>query len=172
VPFQSDIMEKPISIIVAIAKNNGIGKDNRLLTYIPGDLPRFKKITSGHSVIMGKNTFLSLPGGALKNRRNIVITDSKTDHFEGCITVFSIEDALRHCDDEKENFVIGGASVYRQFLPHATRLYLTLIDKAFDADTFFPEINNAEWEQISAEKPDHEGRVDFEYEYVVLQRKN
>lgn len=165
-------MEKPISIIVAVAKNNGIGKNNRLLAYIPGDLPRFRRITSGHTVIMGKNTFLSLPAGPLKNRRNIVITDNHDDSFEGCITVFSIDEAIKECDDDRENFVIGGASVYRQFLPYATKLYLTLINKAFEADTFFPEIDRSVWKQLSGEKPDPSGEVDFDYEYIVLQRKN
>jgi len=165
-------MGKPISIIVAVAQNHGIGKNNRLLAHIPGDLPRFRKITSGHTVIMGKNTFLSLPGGALKNRKNIVITDNKDDHFEDCIMVFSIPEAIEHCDKDRENFVIGGASVYRQFIPYASKLYLTLIHKAFDADTFFPEIDQSEWKKISSEKPDRSIDVDFEYEYVVLQRKN
>jgi dihydrofolate reductase len=165
-------MQKSISIIVAVASNNGIGKNNRLLAHIPGDLPRFKKITTGHTVIMGKNTFLSLPGGPLRNRRNIVITDCHDDVFEGCVTVFSISEAIEKCDRESENFVIGGASIYRQFLPYASKLYLTLIRKEFDADTFFPEIDINDWEQISSEKPVHDGKVDFEYEYVVLQRKN
>jgi dihydrofolate reductase len=163
---------KPVSIIVAIAKNNGIGKDNRLLCHIPGDLKRFKKITAGHTVIMGKNTFLSLPGGPLKERRNIVISDNQKDYFEGCETVFSIEEAMDKCSNDQESFVIGGASIYRQFLPFASRLYLTLVDKSFDADTFFPELNPAEWIEISRELPEDKGNADFNYVYVILQRKN
>jgi dihydrofolate reductase len=163
--------KKPISIIVAVAENFGIGKDNRLLAHIPGDLPRFKKITSGHTVIMGKNTFLSLPGGALRNRKNIVISDRKGDHFEGCFTVYSIDEAIAQCDDHSENFIIGGASIYRQFLPHADRLYLTLMHKNFEADTFFPQINYDEWKEISRENPE-DNIGDFEFEYVVLERKN
>lgn len=165
-------MSKPISIIVAVAKDNGIGLNNGLLVHIPGDLPRFKKITSGHTVIMGKNTFLSLPGGPLKNRRNIVISDNRSDKFVGCITVFSIQEAISLCDDDKENFVIGGASVYRQFLPHASKLYLTRINKTFNADTFFPEIEYNEWILVSREAPDLPEKVDFEFEYLVLHRKN
>lgn len=161
-----------ISIIVAITDNFGIGKDNKLLCHIPGDLPRFRKITSGHTVIMGKNTFLSLPGGPLKNRKNIVISDKTHDFFEGCTTVFSIDEALQHCDPDKENFVIGGASVYRQFLPYAFRLYLTIIHKNFEADTFFPVFDKEEWIEISRELPEGLGNADFEFEYVVLQRKN
>jgi dihydrofolate reductase len=163
---------KNISIIVAVADDLGIGKNNKLLCHIPGDLPRFKKITSGHTVIMGKNTFLSLPGGPLKNRKNVVITDNRTDSFNGCITVYSIDEALDYCDDNKENFVIGGASIYKQFMPYATRLYLTLIHKLFDADTFFPEINYTEWIEVSRETPQDTAKYDFNYEYVVLQRKN
>lgn len=165
-------MNKPISIIVAIAKNHGIGLNNRLLVHLPGDLPRFKKITLDHTVIMGKNTFLSLPGGPLKNRRNIVISDSRDDRFEGCITVYSINEAIALCDYDKENFVIGGASVYMQFLPYANRLYLTKINKDFEADTFFPEIDESQWMEISRETPETYGDVDFTFEYILLQRKN
>jgi dihydrofolate reductase len=163
---------KNLSIIVALALNNGIGKDNKLLTFIPGDLPRFKIITSGKTVIMGKNTFLSLPHGPLKNRKNLVISDDQQDHFDGCITVFSLKEAIDQCDNQEEIFVIGGASIYRQFLPYATKLYLTLINKNFEADTFFPEINQEEWLEISREIPKENEKLDFTYEYVVLQRKN
>ena len=162
---------KSISIIVAIAADNGIGKDNKLLSYIPGDLKRFKNITSGHTVIMGKNTFLSLPGGPLKNRRNIVISDNKNDRFQGCETVHSIQEALEKCADNHENFVIGGASVYRQFLPYTSKLYLTRMHKTFDADTFFPEIDHEEWNEISKERVENDEMVDFLYEYIILQRK-
>jgi dihydrofolate reductase len=162
---------KPVSIIVALAENMGIGKDNKLLTHIPGDLPRFRKITTGHTVIMGKNTYLSLPRRPLENRRNIVISDNRNDLFEGCITVYSVAEALEKCDEHQENFVIGGASVYRQLLQFASRLYLTLMHKSFDADTFFPEISTEEWTEISREKPQLLEKHDFEFEYVVLQRK-
>jgi dihydrofolate reductase len=162
---------KKISIIVAIDENRGIGKDNKLLWHIPADLKRFREITTGHTVIMGKNTYLSLPGGPLKNRRNIVITDSRNDRFVGCEVVFSIREALDSCDDDRENFVIGGASVYRQFLPYASRLYLTLVRKCFEADTFFPDIDPDEWEEISREVPENILEHEFSYEFIVLQRK-
>lgn len=163
---------KKISIIVAVAGDHGIGKDNKLLCHIPGDLKRFKKITSGHTVIMGRNTFLSLPGGALKDRKNVVISDNPQDHFEGCIMVSSVAEALDHCDDDQETFIIGGASVYRQFMPHATRLYLTRINKTFDADTFFPEIHGDKWIEISKETHHIEAHQDFTYDYIVLERKS
>jgi dihydrofolate reductase len=160
-----------ISIIVAIDQNNGIGKNNQLLWHISADLKRFKQITSGHTVIMGKNTLLSLPGGPLKDRRNIVISDNPADHFDGCETVYSLNEALEKCDKDRENFVIGGAAVYRQFLPLAGRLYLTRINRAFDADTFFPEIRPVEWEEISRETPEQEGKNDFTFTFIILKRK-
>lgn len=162
---------KPISIIVAIAGDNGIGKDNKLLWHIPADLKRFKLITVGHTVIMGKNTFLSLPGGALPNRRNIVITDNRSENFPDCQMVYSVDEALEHSDPDRENFVIGGASVYRQFLPLADTLYLTRVHKVFDADTFFPEILAEEWDEISREEPEPDGKNDFTHTYLVLKRK-
>ncbi len=140
-----------ISIIVAIAENNAIGKNNQLLLHIPGDLKRFKKLTTGHTVIMGKNTFKSLPKRPLPNRTNIVISDNKNDKFQGCIMAYSIKDALSKCKDDEENFVIGGGSIYKQFLKYADKLYITKIHKSFQADTYFPEINYKEWNLISKE---------------------
>jgi dihydrofolate reductase len=163
---------KNISIIVAIAENNGIGKNNDLLWHISADLKRFKQITRDHTVIMGKKTYLSLPVRPLKNRRNIVITDDPSDHFPGCLTVFSTEEAIINCNENEENFVIGGASVYRQFLPHADRLYITKVNRSFDADTFFPEIPAEEWQEISREIPAPDGQNDFTYEFIILKRKN
>ncbi len=163
---------KKISIIVAIAANNGIGKNNDLLWHISADLKRFKQITLNHTVIMGKNTYLSLPVRPLKNRRNIVITDNPSDHFEGCTTVFSVDEAIRNCNENEESFVIGGASVYRQFLPHADTLYLTRVNRAFDADTFFPAIPEEEWDEISREVPEPDPQNDFSYEFIILKRKN
>ena len=136
---------KNISIIVAIADDFGIGYKNDLLCHIPGDLPGFKKITTGHTVIMGRNTFLSLPKGALPNRTNIVISDNPEDSFEGCIMANSIEDAINKGEDG-ENFIIGGGMIYKQFLPLANKLYLTRVHKTFEADVFFPEINFQDFE--------------------------
>ncbi|MBN2481509.1 MAG: dihydrofolate reductase [Bacteroidales bacterium] len=162
---------KRFSIIVALDENNGIGRNNRLLCHIPGDLKRFRKITTDHTVIMGRNTFLSLPGGPLRNRKNIVITDNKQEKFVGCETVYSIKEAIKKCEGHREHFIIGGASVYRQFLPFTQKLYLTRIHKTFDADTFFPEINPDEWEEISKERIEPDDMHDFPYEYVILKRK-
>lgn len=160
-----------ISIIVALADGNAIGKNNDLLAYIPSDLKRFKKITTGHSVVMGKKTWESLPKKPLPERRNIVISDNRNDVFEGCEMAYSIEDALKKCSPEDENFIIGGASVYKQFLPFADKLYLTLIHKKFDADVFFPEINYSEWDMISREDIPAAEIADFPYSYVTYIRK-
>ena len=162
---------KNISIIVAVDINSGIGKNNKLLCNIPEDLKRFKKITTGHDIIMGKNTFLSLPNGALPNRRNIVLTDDKNDKFENCIMVFSIEEALKKCNQKDEVFVIGGASIYKQFLEHANKLYLTMIDYEFEADTFFPEVQSKDWQEISMKKGNSDEKSPYEYYFVTYSRK-
>ena len=158
---------KPISFIVAIAQNNAIGKDNQLLWHIPTDLKRFKKLTTGHTIVMGKRTFYSLPIRPLPNRRSIVITDIPGEEIEGCTMAYSIEDAVVKMDDDKENFIIGGGSVYRQFLPLAQQLYLTIVQKDFEADTFL-EIDLAEWETI--EREDHP-EEDLPYYYINLKKK-
>jgi len=158
---------KPISIIVAIAQNNAIGKDNQLLWHIPADLKRFKQLTTGHTIVMGKRTFESLPIRPLPNRRSVVITDVAGEEIEGCTMAYSIQDAIDKMDDEKENFIIGGGSVYRQFLPIADNLYLTIVQKDFDADTFL-EIDLSEWETI--EREDHY-EEELPYYYINLKRK-
>ena len=156
-----------ISIIVAIAANNAIGKDNQLLWHISNDLKRFKKITQGHPVIMGKKTFESLPKAPLPNRTNIVITDDPNETFEGCITVYSIDEALEHCDKQEESFIIGGGSIYRQFMPHASKLYITKVHKDYDADTFFPEIKEKEWKLVEKEEVNDDPQNDFTYSFLT-----
>lgn len=162
---------KQISIIVAIAKNFAIGKNNQLLWHIPQDLKRFKKITSGHQVIMGKLTYLSLPFRPLPNRKNVVITDTPGETFEGCTTVNSIQAALDLCNEQEESFIIGGGSVYRQFLPFCSRLYLTVVNKDFDADTFFPEIDINEWQLIEKEDIETDESLGFSYSFLIYSRK-
>jgi len=160
-----------ISIIVAIAENMAIGRDNDLLWHIPGDLKHFKQITLGHTVIMGKRTWYSLPKRPLPNRKSLVITDIKGEIIDGCIMAYSIEDALLKCDPAEENFIIGGASVYRQFLQHANRLYLTRVHKPFEGDVFFPEINYAEWNLISKEDLPFDEKLGFAYSYENYERR-
>jgi dihydrofolate reductase len=161
---------KKISIIVAIARNFAIGKNNQLLWHIPADLKRFKRITSGHQVIMGKLTYLSLPLRPLPNRTNIVITDIPGETFEGCTTVYSIDEAIGLCNENDESFVIGGGSVYRQFLPHCNKLYLTMVHKDFEADTFFPELDLSQWKLIEKEDKEPDGALDFSYSFITFEK--
>lgn len=161
---------KKISIIVAIARNGAIGRNNDLLWHISADLKRFKEITKGHQVIMGRMTYLSLPKRPLVNRTNIVITDNKDEFFEGCITVHSIEEALDLCNDREESFIIGGGSIYRQFLPFADKLYLTLVDKDFEADTFFPEIDKSQWTLVEKSEPVYDEANDFSYSFITYKK--
>ena len=160
-----------ISIIVAIAENNAIGKDNKLLWHIPGDLKRFKKLTTGHTIIMGKRTYESLPFRPLPNRINLVITDIPGEIIPGCTMAYSIDEAFEKCNKEEENFIIGGGSIYRQFMPLADKLYLTIVKKHFEADTFFPETDFNEWELIEREDVGSDPDTDFAYSYLVYSRK-
>ena len=162
-----------ISIIVAIAENNAIGLNNDLLWHIPEDLKRFKKITTGHKIIMGKRTYISLPGQVrpLPNRTSIVITDDPEDKFGGCITVYSIEEAMEQCGPDEECFVIGGGMVYRQFLPLADKLCITRVHTAFEGDVFFPEIDPDVWEEIKAE-PASDPERKMAYTFITYLRRN
>ena len=164
------MIQKNISIIVAIAENFAIGKNNDLLFHLPNDLKHFKEITSGHTIIMGRNTLLSLPKWPLPNRRHIVITDKPDDNFPGCETVFSIEESIEKVKTENEAFIIGGGMIYRQFFPIAGSLYLTVVHKPFDADVFFPEINYSEWNE-NLREDFHDEKNGFEYSYLNLERK-
>lgn len=160
-----------ISIIVAIAENLAIGKDNQLLWHISEDLKRFRKLTTGHTLIMGRNTFLSLPNGALPNRRHIVISDKKGESFEGCEMAGSIEEAIKLAGDGDECFVIGGGMVYRQFLPVAGKLYLTRVHESFEADTFFPEIDFSQWRALATEEVEAGVKNEFAHTYTEYLRK-
>ena len=158
-----------IAIIVAIAQNFAIGKNNDLLFHLPNDLKRFKKITFGHAVIMGKKTLFSLPNGPLPNRRNIVITDVPGETFDGCETVYSIDEAVAIVRNEELAFVIGGGMIYRQFYPIAGKLFLTMAHQDFEADTFFPEINFNEWKELARETLFDE-KNNFSYSNIDLVR--
>lgn len=159
-----------ISIIAAVAKNRAIGFQNKLIYWLPNDLKRFKALTTGHTIIMGRNTFLSLPKGALPNRRNIVLTHS-LKAFEGCDVYPSLEEALAHCNKDEEVFIIGGASVYEQALPLADRLFLTEIDDTpAEADTFFPPYAD-EWKESAREDHNIDERHAHRYAFVDYIKK-
>jgi dihydrofolate reductase len=160
-----------ISIIVAIAQNYAIGKDNQLLWHLSEDLKRFKRITSGNTIIMGRNTYLSLPKRPLPNRTNVVISDIPDEHFEGAETVGSIEEAMKYCNAEKECFVIGGGSIYRQFMPMAAKLYITRVHKDFEADTFFPDIDDEEWTLVEESEVQVDENNSLHYSFLTYHRK-
>jgi dihydrofolate reductase len=160
-----------ISIIVAIAEDNGIGFKNKLLWHIPEDLKRFKKLTIGQSIIMGKKTWESLPKKPLPGRKNIIMTDNPSDNFESGITAYSLEDALEKCGAGANIFIIGGGSIYRQFIDLADRLYITHIHRKAPADIYFPVIDPEIWEPIEKEEHTHDGSDHVPYTYIIYQRK-
>ena len=151
-----------ITIIAAVARNRAIGFENKLIYWLPNDLKRFKQLTTGHTIIMGRNTYLSLPKGALPNRRNIVLSRSQKA-FPGCDTYASLSEALRHCGEDEDIYIIGGASVYRQALPLANRLCLTEVDDT-PADTFFPDYSD--WHETAREDHPADDRHAYRYSFV------
>lgn len=159
-----------ISIIVAVDQNFGIGLNNKLLCHLPADLKHFKNITQSHTVIMGRNTFLSLPNGPLKNRRNIVISNIENEYFEGCEMANSIEEAIALSDKNNENFIIGGAMIYTQFLPFASKLYLTHIQHNFKADTFFPKVDLVHWHSQHKSLREKDEKNPFDLIFETLER--
>jgi dihydrofolate reductase len=160
-----------ITIIVAVDSNNAIGYNNNLLVHLPGDLKRFKKITMGHCVIMGKRTWESLPKKPLAGRKNIVLTDNELDCFDCAETARSIDEALRFCEPGREIFVMGGGSVYRQFMPIADRLMITHIHKVFRADTFFPVIDPSVWYVAETEEHISEDGDAISFTYTTYLRR-
>lgn len=158
-----------ISIIAAVAANRAIGHENKLIYWLPNDLKRFKALTTGNTIIMGRKTFESLPKGALPNRRNIVLSRT-CDSFPGCDTYPSLSDAIAHCSPDEHVFVIGGASVYKQALDIADRLCLTEIhDTPEHADTFFPEYAGA-WRETWREDHDVDEKHHYRYSFVDYER--
>lgn len=161
-----------ISIIVAIAENYAIGKKGDLLCHMPADLKHFKAITSGHTVMMGERTFLSLPKHPLPNRRNIVLTDVKGKTFEGAETVYSLDEMVAKVSPDEEAFVIGGGMVYRQMMERADKFYITHIHHSWpDADTFFPEIDPTIWKQLSAERHSADENNPYDYTFATYGRR-
>lgn len=159
-------------MIVAIDQNNGIGKGDDQLAYISADLKRFKALTTGHSILMGRKTFEALPNGALPNRRNVVITRQVAYQALGAEVVHTLEDALTLCNSDEKVFVIGGGEIYKTFLPATQELFLTIIEHRFDeATVFFPEINREEWLVINEEGPFVDEKTQLTYSYQNLKRR-
>lgn len=162
---------KNISIIAAIGQNNELGKDNDLLWHISEDLKRFKRLTSGHMVIMGRKTFNSIHNKPLPNRRNIVITSDKEMNFPNIEIAHSFEKAIDFTAKEKEVFILGGAKIYEQFLPHTQKMYLTRVHKTYHADTFFPEFDTSDWIEIERIDITDDEKAGVDYSFFTLERK-
>ena len=164
-----------ISIIANVARNRAIGFKNKLIYWLPNDMKRFKSLTTGHTIIMGRNTYLSLPKGALPNRRNIVLSRQyRSGGFPnppGCETFASLEEALKHCAADEDIYIIGCASVYRQAMPIADRLCLTEVDDTpAEADTFFPSYKD-DWKETWRENHETDERHAYRYAFVDYIRK-
>ncbi|MGG0158360.1 dihydrofolate reductase [Bacillus velezensis] len=160
-----------ISFIFAMDENRLIGKDNDLPWHLPDDLAYFKKVTTGHTIVMGRRTFESI-GRPLPNRRNIVVTSRDESSFPGCIAAHSAEEVLKLIPADEECFVIGGAQLYSALFPYADRLYMTKIHHVFEGDRFFPEFNEAEWELTSRKQGVKNEKNPYDYEYLVYEKKN
>jgi dihydrofolate reductase len=162
--------EPPISLIAAVSENGVIGAQNRLPWHLPDDLRHFRAITTGHTVITGRKNYESI-GKPLPNRRNIVITHQRGFHAPGCLVVNSLEEALALTSGESEVFVIGGAQLYAQTLPLATRLYLTEVHAAVAGDTYFPTLEPGDWQETAREPHAADERHAYGFSFVVLERK-
>ncbi len=159
-----------ISIIVAVSDDWGIGRNNDLLWHIPEDMKRFKRLTMGNALIMGKKTWESLPRKPLPGRKNIVLTDVPNEVIDGSVTAYSIEDALSKCSSEEEVFVIGGGSIYRQFMEKADRLYITHVHRTAPADVYFPEPEPGKWKIVESEECVSQDDKRIPYTYVIYNR--
>ncbi len=161
-----------ISIIAAVADNYAIGKTNSLPWHLPADLKHFRLLTTGHAVVMGKRTFESLSNGPLPNRKNIVLTSIMSEGVnEGYFEADSLEDALDLCEHEEHIFIMGGATVYRQSIDRADSMYITWVHGSFSADTFFPEINFENWNEVSREDHEADEKNPHSYSFVYYERK-
>lgn len=161
-----------LSLIVAVAKNGAIGLNNGLLYRLPNDLKRFKALTTGHTIIMGRKTFESLPKGALPNRRNIVLSRQEGLHYENAECYRSLDEALMQCDYTEDLYIIGGGELYKQTVALAKRIHLTLVDDLpAEADTFFPELNPDEWEEVLREEHPADEKHEQAYTFVDYVRK-
>ena len=156
-----------IVMIAAVAENNALGKNNELVWHLPNDFKRFKSLTTGHHIIMGRKTFESFPK-PLPNRTHVVITRNKNYTPEGCIVVDSIEKAIAICPENETNYIIGGGEIYNLGLPLADQLEITKVHHSFDADAFFPEINADNWKEIQSEFNPIDDKHQYAYTYQTF----
>ncbi|SHM99678.1 dihydrofolate reductase [Polaribacter sp. KT 15] len=162
-----------ITVIAAIAKNYALGKDNDLIWHLPADLKRFKKVTTGHYILMGRNTFESI-GKPLPNRTTIIITRNKNYFKDGCLIANSLEEAIEMAKEEEKIFIIGGAQIYKETIAKnlADRLDITLVHKSFEADVFFPEIDPKIWKEDSREDFTADEKNKLDYSFVSYTKAN
>jgi len=158
-----------ISIIAALAENRVIGVNNTLPWHLPNDLKHFRRLTTGHAIIMGRKNYESI-GKPLPERTNIVVTRNRDYRVDGCLIAHSLDEALRLAGDDPEIFVIGGAEIYREALPRADRLYLTQVHAPIDGDTLFPEINRNDWKETAREPHAADDKHVYAYSFVVFER--
>ena len=159
-----------LTIIAAIGEKNALGKNNQLIWHLPADLKRFKKVTTGHHVIMGRKTFESL-GKPLPNRTTIIVTRDKNYTAEGCLVVNSLSDAVKTVSSDENPFILGGAEIYKQSLEIADILDLTFVHHTFDADVFFPEIDKRIWKETFREDFKKDEKNIYDFSFVKLERK-
>ena len=162
---------KKLIIIAAAAENNALGKDNELVWHLPDDFKRFKELTSGHKIIMGRKTLESFPK-PLPNRTHIAITrdEDYTPKFP-CTVVHSISEAIGLVEDNETDFIIGGGKIYKQSMTIATDIELTRVHGTFEADAFFPEINEEQWELVNEEYHPKDDRHKYDFTYLTYKRK-
>ncbi len=162
-------MKPNLSLIAAVAENNVIGKNNNLIWHLPNDLKYFKKITSEHTIIMGRKNFEAI-GRALPNRKSVVISRNKNYKAKDCVVVNNIEEAVNQAKGDDEPFVIGGGEIYKQMLSLVNKIYLTRVHASFKGDTFFPELDKREWKLISEEKNKVDDKHKYPYTFFVYER--
>lgn len=157
-----------LSIIAAISKNNVIGKNNKLIWHLPEDLKRFKKLTAGHTIIMGRKTFESL-GRVLPNRKHIVITSNTNMQIEdeNVELIDDIKMLNKYINSEEEHFIIGGATIYKLLMPYASKMYITKINEEFEGDVYFPKIDKEFWKEVERKKGIKDEKNPFNYEYIT-----
>jgi dihydrofolate reductase len=159
-----------IVMIAAIGENNALGKNNDLVWHLPNDFKRFKLLTSGHHIIMGRKTFESFPK-PLPKRTHIVISRQKNYQPEGCIVVESIEKALAVCPKDKTSYIIGGGEIYTLGLAHCDTLEITLVHQSFEADAFFPKIKLENWKLVASEFNQKDDKHAYDYSYQTYAKK-
>lgn len=158
-----------VTLIVAAAQNNELGKDNKLIWHLSDDLKRFKRLTSGHHIIMGRKTFESFPK-ALPNRTNVVITRDKNYTAENTVVTHSLEEALAIAKNDKQPFIIGGGEIYKQSLSFADKIELTRVHHTFEADTFFPDLDSTIWREIYKEDCYKDEKHKYDYSFITYER--